>query len=195
MTENDRLPFYERMAVAFGFYGRDVSKSMLEVWFETMRPFDLPAVADALNRHVTNPDNGQFPPKPADLVRLIGGGTQDGALVAWSAVQKAVREQGCYRTINFQDPIINAVVTDMGGWISFGMIEQDELPFKAREFENRYRGYRQRGEVEALPALLGIVDRDNMAKGYPASEPVRAIEQRNFIGNAVKRITSKAEGK
>lgn len=109
-----------------------------------MKPFDLAAVKDALNRHCVNPDNGQFMPKPADVVKLLQGSSQDGALVAWAKVDRAVRQVGTYSTVVFDDPIIHRVVQDMGGWVALGDKREKEWPFVAKEFENRYRGYPMR---------------------------------------------------
>src|SRR5689334_9899663 len=98
MQSTDRIPFTTRLQCVYDFYGKELSEFALEVWWEAMRPYDFTAVKDALNRHAVNPDNGQFPPKPADVVKLIGGGTQDAALVAWSKVDKAIRHVGPYQS-------------------------------------------------------------------------------------------------
>lgn len=171
MESTEKDSFFSLMADVHAFYRQDISRFALGVWWEALKAFDYRAVKDAFNRHAVNPDNGQFCPKPADIVRLIAGGTQDAALIAWTRVQKAVREQGMYRSVNFEDPIINAVLKDMGGWVAIGQIREDKLPFRAKEFENRYRGYRQRGEVPMVGALLGIADGDNQTKGFALSAP------------------------
>lgn len=139
-----------------------MTEAVIEIWWKAMAPFDLAAIRDALNRHCMNPDNGQFCPKPADVVRLIEGGTVDASLVAWTKVDRAVRSIGTYDTVAFDDPIIHAVVSDMGGWIEFGRWTESEWPFKAKEFETRYRRYRIKGKIETYPGkLLGRVDLEN----------------------------------
>lgn len=179
MEEQDRKDFFNLVADVYGFYRTDCTKFALNVWWESCRQFNFSAVRDAFNRHAMNPDNGQFCPKPADLVKLIGGGTQDGALVAWSKVNKAIRSIGPYQTVVFDDPIIHKVISDMGGWISLGNLTEEELPFKAKEFENRYRGYRIRGEISEVPEkLIGLADADRIARGLEEAQPV-AIGMRN----------------
>lgn len=180
MQSTEGQQFRALLAGVFAFYGKDLSEFAIGVWWEAMKPFDLAAVRDALNRHCVNPDNGQFLPKPADVVRLLQGGTQDSALVAWAEAMKAMRELGSYRTVQFADAITNAVIHDMGGWPSLGRCEVEELPFKAREFENRYRGYRLRGEAPEVRPLIGLADMANASKGLQTSEPV-LIGQRKAI--------------
>src|SRR6266850_1493447 len=92
------------------FYGKDCSTFALDVWWAAMRPYDLSAVREALGRHCVNPDNGQWMPRPADVVRLTEGSTMDAAMTAWSKVDRAVRHVGCYRSVAFDDPLIHAVL-------------------------------------------------------------------------------------
>src|SRR5260363_431940 len=80
----------------YDFYGKDLSRFTLSLWWCAMRPYDLAAVTDALNRHCVNPDTGQFLPKPADVVRMLGGSTQDAALIAW---RKSIRRCGVWGRI------------------------------------------------------------------------------------------------
>lgn len=172
MKADDRQDFKRMLEVIFDSYQRDLSEGVLELWWTLMQPYDAPAVRDAFNRHCVNPDNGQFLPKPADVVKLIGGGTMDGALVAWSMVDRAMRTVGPYETVVFDDPIIHAVVSDMGGWIELGKRTDDDWPFRAKEFEARYRGYRTRGRVEHYPNKLpGIIDATNAPNGFDLALP------------------------
>lgn len=166
MQPSDANPFRALLAGVFGFYGKDLSEFALSVWWEAMRPFDFVAVRDALNRHAVNPDNGQFLPKPADVVRLLRGSTLDSALVAWAKVDKAVRQIGSYASVTFDDPIIHRVIADMGGWVSVCSGTEDEWPFKAKEFENRYRGYVNRPPEEWPPRLIGLEEHQNSQNGF-----------------------------
>jgi len=172
MIDADKPKFFALMADVLAFYGKDFSVFAGGVWWEAMKPYDLRAVADALNRHCVNPDSGQFAPKPADVVKMLAGSTQDAALVAWSKVDRAVREVGTYRSVAFDDPVIHRVVTDMGGWVPLGATNESEWPFVRNEFVNRYRGYRMRSEVpEYLPVMIGITESANSEAGFKSEAP------------------------
>lgn len=175
MQPTDRMAFQALLASVYRFYPKqgEFSDFALGVWWEAMKPFDFEAVKDALNRHAVNPDNGQFLPKPADVVKLLGGSNLDRATLAWTKVIDAVHHVGTYESVCFDDPIINAVIADAGGWIALGQVTEDELPFKQREFEQRYRAYRTKGAIDAHPKCLpGIIARDNGANGFKAPDPV-----------------------
>lgn len=171
MNQGDAQSFFALVADVSAFYKQDYSDFAANVWWQAMKPFDFYAVSDAFNRHCVNPDTGQFMPKPADIVKMLQGTTQDSGLVAWSKLDKAVRSVGPYQTVAFDDPIIHRVVVEMGGWVAFGTKNDDEWPFVRNEFVNRYRGYKMRNEIpEHAPKLIGIAEAENLKNGFAAPE-------------------------
>jgi hypothetical protein len=172
--------FREGINGVMAFYGKTVSQFALDVWWAALKAYDLPAIIDAFNRHLASPDVGSYPPKPADIVRMLGGRTIDKALSAWAKVDGAVRRVGTYESVAFDDPLIHRALHEMGGWIAMGLKTEDEWPFVAKEFENRYRAYAARGETpEYPPVLLGIAQAHNEAKGIRSTGP-------RLIGNPVE---------
>ena len=88
-------------------------------------------------------------------------------------MDKAVRQVGTHRSVVFDDPLIHRVLQEMGGWIGMGQKTEDEWPFVAKEFENRYRGYAMRGErPEYPPVLVGIADATNARGGFKTEQPM-----------------------
>lgn len=172
MKREEFEAFREGVAGVYAFYGREVSDFALDVWWRALQQFDLAAVTDAFGRHLVNPDSGQYLPKPADIVRMMGGTTEDSALQAWAKVDWAVRCVGCYRSLTFDDPLVQRVIADMGGWVALCAGSDEEWPFVARDFQHRYRGYRTRSEVPSYPGhLVGRIEADNGARGFRATEP------------------------
>ena len=173
MNPQDSGKFATLIGNVYAFYRQDHSEFAINVWWQAMKPYDFSAVADALNRHCVNPDSGQFMPKPADVVKMLGGSTQDSALSAWSKVDRAVRQVGTYETVVFDDPIVHRVLHDMGGWIQLGTKTEDEWPFLRNEFVNRYRGYRMRNETPEYPkTLIGMAEAQNNQDGHKSQPPV-----------------------
>lgn len=178
MQADDFEKFQETLQGAHDFYGKDCSRFALDVWWQALKHYDLAAIRDALGRHCVNPDNGQFMPRPADVVRMLEGSTLDTAVAAWTKVDRAVQSVGTYCTVVFDDPLIHAVLADMGGWPQLGQKSIDEWPFVAKEFQTRYRGYKSRRELPAYPPkLIGICDMQNGQRGYADQVPI-------LIGNA-----------
>lgn len=173
MRAEELREFRELLEGALAFWGQSVSEFALSVWWQAMQPYGLAAVRQAFSRHAMNPDNGQFAPKPADIVRMLGGTSSDQALQAWAKVDRAVRHIGTYQSVAFDDALIHRVMQDMGGWIALGMKTEDEWPFVAREFENRYRGDAMRGErPDYPPTLIGLAEAHNAKEGFKSVGPI-----------------------
>ncbi|VVE12550.1 bacteriophage protein [Pandoraea capi] len=178
MRPEDSAEFFSLISNVYAFYRQDYSDFVGQVWWGAMKVFDIAAVRDALGRHAANPDAGQFLPKPADVVKMLEGSTQDSALLAWHKVDKAVREVGTHVSVVFDDALIHRVIFEMGGWVLMGTKEDSEWPFVRNEFVNRYRGYRTRSQApEYPPALVGIVEASNSRNNFESAAPV-------LIGNA-----------
>lgn len=184
MTHTDRAAFAEILGAVYTFYSKDISEAALGIWWTVMEPFDLAAVRKALGQHAVNPDNGQFLPKPADVVRMLGGSTLDSALVAWSKLDSAIQRIGTYATVVFDDPIIHRVVEEMGGWTTLGHCTAKDWPFRQNEFVNRYRGYKMRGETPAYPPkLIGLSEGENAVKGLAHDPRALRMAEPVLIGD------------
>lgn len=173
MTQQDFDRLIALVGDVYAFYRQDYSAFAGRVWWQAMQPFDFAAVAEAFNKHAVNPDSGQFLPKPADIVKMLQGSTQDSGLSAWSKVDKAIRSVGTYQSVVFDDPIIHRVILEMGGWVAMGTKNEDEWPFVRNEFVNRYRGYKMRSQTpDYPPVLIGIAEAQNAKAGYQSQAPL-----------------------
>lgn len=168
MNIQDYDQFCQAMTATMELYNKpSLSEFSLSLWWGALNCYTLSEVLGGLSRHVQNPDSGQFAPKPADVVRAIGGTTHDNSAMAWAKVDRAVRSIGGYEDVVFDDAYIHAAIEDMGGWVRVCTGHTDEdWPFVQREFENRYRGYATRRSLHDYPRLLvGIANANNHKKG------------------------------
>ncbi len=176
MNVNDFEVFRDVLHGVHDFYDRQPSAFAIDVWWQALQPYDLKAITRAFSMHTVNPDTGQFMPKPADIVRMISGGTNDNAIQAWSKVDKALRSVGVYESIVFDDPVIHRTLEDMGGWIMLGMKSEDEWPFVAREFETRYRGYAMRRECgDYQRVMIGLNEAQNAKNNFKVLPPLLGL--------------------
>lgn len=173
MQASDKKRFATLLSGVAEYYGKELSPGVISLYWQGLQQYDIGAVEKALWDHTQNPDNGQFMPKIADITRAMQGRTQDQAAIAWSKVDQAIRRIGTYQDVAFDDPIIHRVIADMGGWIWFGNQIEDEWPFVAKNFENRYRGYKLRGETpEYQPVLIGLANAHNQQEGFRNNPPI-----------------------
>lgn len=173
MTPEQLDEFVEILDAVAEQYGKTLSDGVKALYWQALNGYDLAAVREALSRHIKNPDSGMFMPKIADVIRMMQGSTQDSALSAWAKVDQAVRRVGTYNSVIFDDPLIHKVLHDMGGWMGLAQKSEDDWPFVAKEFENRYRGFKARNEVGVYPrVMIGVFEASNGKQGFKSQPPI-----------------------
>jgi len=151
-----------------------------ELFYESIKSLGFDAVKKGFSVHIQSPDNGKWMPKPADIIRIIEGTSQDTAHIAWSKVRKSISVVGSYQTVVFDDPIIHRVIQDMGGWIRICGLNEKDISYTGHEFKNRYQAFKNQGEVPDYPAKLsGLHEGENQ-------EYVDFIPKPIFIGDPGK---------
>lgn len=153
-------------------YEKPVSPVLIDIWFNALAHYPLDEISAAFCRHVTDPDHGQFPPKPADIVRAIDGGGDGRALAAWTKVDKTLRCVGGWRSVCFDDALIHVCIDAMGGWIKLCETLGEELPFRQQEFAKRYRALLLTPPKVYPPHLVGRSEAANALGGWPVEPPL-----------------------
>ena len=180
MQSTDIQPFLNLMAGVGEIYGKDVTELMTNIYWEALKRFPLVDVKLAFNRHAQNPTNGQFWPKPADLIRLLDGDPESRAMMAWRKVVDAIASLGPYETVVFDDPVIHMALENLGGWLEVCKVTDDELPFLARRFETAYRGFATRPVPQYPKQFVGLVEHGNRLHQLEGDIPKpQAIGDRN----------------
>lgn len=171
MKKEDMAEFAKWMSNIGLLYNKDINEYLIEFYWQAFQPFSLRAVKTALQSHVKNPDSGQYFPKPADLLRYLETSHSSHALRAWGEVHRAIRTVGCYESVVFDDPIIHAVIADMGGWLRLCRMTESETPWREKEFERRYTDYAANPPSSYPGQLLGLIAVSHQQQGLPAQAP------------------------
>ena len=166
MTKNDLAELTKLIAGIWAARGKNVSEPLLEIFTLALNIYDITEIKNAVINYIRNPDNGQFLPTPADIIRHMNGNSYSQALHAWTKVTKAIQHVGSYSSIIFDDALIHAVISDMGGWISLCHTNTNELIFRGKEFEKRYCSYLIKKPTHYPSCLIGIVEHQNVGKGF-----------------------------
>jgi len=164
----------ERLVIAIqklcGAFGRLADKPLLNAFKDGLDDLGIAAIEAAVN---TATRNSEFCPTVYALRKLCGVlSPADRAVLAWEAFSKASTD--AYRSVDFDDPTINATVRNIGGWGYCCSIE-DQKEFEAflrPKFERVYVSLYQNGfSAEAAAPLAGIYDRENALGGHELSKP------------------------
>ena len=177
MNTNDMEAFDQIWTEAHEVYGRKPEPRVVYMVFQALISFPLKDIERALCRHLTNPDTGQYPPKPADIVRLIQGSSQTTSGEAWAKVDRAIRCVGNYRTVVFDDPKIHAAIDRLGGWQKISLTEEKEYPFLRNNFLKLYQGFTVQPPETFPRKLIGTCEHENsqhdsFMRGRSKNEPV-----------------------
>lgn len=146
MNDSDKQRFAQVMVGIAELYEKKPSKELMRLYFTALADYDIDAVVDAFSRHVNDPDQGMFMPKPAHIVKLIDGNSEENELhsktkaeLQWAgSVMKAMKELGSYGSPKFKDPITAAAINRIGGWLSICHCDTESMKWKQRDFINAY---------------------------------------------------------
>lgn len=155
MKQSQILDFQKLITDVLAFYGKDVSDFTMSVWWQACQGFELEQVSKAMTQHATDPEHGQFAPKPADIVKQLAGTKTDRSMVAWGKVYEAMSSVGAYTDVCFDEPAINAAVNDCGGWPKMCRTNMDELSYLQHQFTKSYAAYVGRTDFDYPKVLTG----------------------------------------
>lgn len=179
--QNHDLAKFSAMLQSIGeIYGKSISEILTDLYWRSLKCFEFNDLKRAFEAHIYSPDGGQFFPKPADIVRFIEGSGETKAMQAWAKVYKAISKVGAYQSLAFDDPLIHAVLDDMGGWVKLCATLINELPFKALEFQKRYMAFVDKPPDRYPKYCGGFIEAINAKDGHQVKPQVL------FIGDLKK---------
>lgn len=165
------MDYKQRLIATAAMYGKSMSPFEIGVWEDALKNYEEAQIARALESHIKNPDNGQFMPKVADIVRLIDGDSQDRAHIAWQKAFEGISSVGQYEDVCFDDGHIHSVIEEMGGWEKFCLMTTDEISFRQRDFINLYKT-NSRHNKPYPKLLIGTAGAQNRLTGRKVAPPV-----------------------
>lgn len=166
MEESDKKRFAELIAGLAQTFVTDISTRDLENYWRLLKNYPMSQIEQAIIGYCVSPEGYKFMPKPGEIIASLQGKQSEQSLLAWVKVTKAIRQVGSSKTVIFDDPIIHAVIGDLGGWIRLCRTTERELIFQQKEFERLYACYLQRPLRKYPRQLTGITETENSAAGY-----------------------------
>ena len=89
MNDLQKAKFTSTLVGLAGFYGTELSKTSLAIYWDTLREYEFEAVQEAMRSHIKDPEHGRFMPKPADIIRHLSADRVMGADAAWEVAMKS----------------------------------------------------------------------------------------------------------
>ncbi len=188
MQKHEQDEFKEVMIGLGEYYGKEITEALTKIYWYDLKPLTIEQFKQAASIHRMNPDNGQFFPKSADIVKIFTGNSkqqeqalEDKAQMQWLVIESQIRKIGSYGTLDLEDKQTLAAVKSLGGWQFICSRTTKQLVWLQKEFISAYQNF-ERTDISALPdKLAGRYELENHKKeNKPSSEFTRiqkGIEQ------------------
>ncbi|MHB1562644.1 MAG: DUF6475 domain-containing protein [Leptospirillum sp.] len=161
-------------------YGKNLTLEMLNLWFGLLKEYSIEEIQNAFSQYIQTESRM---PLPADILKILLGSSDDLALAALIKVENAMSRYGSYATVIFDDPIIHAVIPELGGWVRTCRLTENEFTWWKKDFRERYQYHLRYGTLADLPAkLLGIYDERNILFGEKHQKPAVIGDYEKAIG-------------
>jgi hypothetical protein len=138
------------IAALFKSFGQEATDAAYDGYFLGLGDLSIETLRSAVARAIRECPHL---PKPYDLRKLAGYSTssEDRAVAAWNDVQRALG-YGCYKTLDFQDKLCNAVIRNLGGWPTFcsRFTDADSEKWVRQDFLRAYQSFAASGISEDL---------------------------------------------
>jgi hypothetical protein len=171
MENQDRKSFALLINALAASFGRDADEALLEGMWLGLRDLPLRALEQAVTTALRQ---CQYMPKAVELRQLAGEMTAaTRAVHAWGVLSRAIGQHGAYRSVNFDDPVLNATVRNLGGWVRLcGMPTEEFEKWTRKEFDRIYSALCSGGVPgEQTRHLAGIHELSNSAAGHQVTAP------------------------
>jgi Domain of unknown function (DUF6475) len=168
----DKTEFGKMMAyLQAGSGAKPATPIQLEVYWDMLGHLPYEVSIQAARLALAESQYPSIPPVGV-LLKLAGAAplipkTEDRALMAYAVASRAVQSHGMYRSVDFDDPLINAVIRDMGGWEKFCSCLMEAVQWRKRDFERGYAACLSYGASgEQCAPLTGIIAMNNGGAGH-----------------------------
>lgn len=175
-----RAEFSRALSLLTAAVGRPMPEEQLAAWYALLGDLTPDELKRGLVETLRTHQFAGFP--TVGTIRSNSGCVTHTAkgdpLLAWQAVRDAIRRVGAYDSPRFEDPVIHAVIRELGGWVAVCDTPSDEMQWLEKRFSAAYAAMASvRLPSDQTARLTGLSEIDNSRGGYRA-EQVRVVEVR-----------------
>jgi hypothetical protein len=168
----DKQVFIQGITMLCEVWGRTQSKLLFEAYYLAVRDMTAEEYERAIEGIISDRSLLKMP-LPAEINGYGRTPASDTALLAYDQLIRAVREQGAYKSVAFEDRTIHACVEAMGGWRRICDATIEDWTWLQKDFVKLYQAFAGRG-IAGPERLVGIHEQINAVKGVDvAAETVR----------------------
>lgn len=181
-----REEFARCMAVLEASYPRTakLSQQQLVVWFDNLSDLTGNQLRHAVATAVREGDDWPTISKLRRYADSTGINSKDRPLAAWQAVRASISKVGGYESPHFDDPVVNAVIRELGGWPAVCETPSSEMHWLEKRFCATYAAlFNAKLPDDQRKRLPGITEISNSREGY-RSATVQVVEVHCLTGDS-----------
>jgi len=159
-TDTDLARFAKALAVLNAIFGngKPMSKQVVEAYYLVLRGYDTEAIEAAVGRLLRTRTRHEMP-TPAEILEAVEGRVKDRAVLAWAAVERALKSSAVYQGVRFSDPAIHSAIDMLGGWQVLCSATTYDMPRLRADFIRMYEiASRRNGHDEHPDVVQGLLE-------------------------------------
>lgn len=138
MDSRDKKEFLKILTGLAELFDKKISDALFGIYWQALEDLSLGDFNRAANSLALT---AKFFPKPAEFREQILPAMSAQAAIAYKKLEDAFSSAGVYRTVVFDDPVIHAVVENLGGWMHYCNLPEVEVKWYRKEFEKHYANF------------------------------------------------------
>ena len=153
-------------------FGQEAGEFKIKIYAKALEDIPVEDIERAAWDIIQTRTTASFP-KVAEIRERLKGRTEDIAVIALDKLERAMARIGAYKSVQFDDPLIHACVSSLGGWPRLCQMDLDEWKWVKRDFEKIYRAFATRplDSLQIPERLAGIAELSNDSHGFRDATP------------------------
>ena len=143
------------------FDDKNLDTAAVKIYYEILKDYSIADIENAVTTILRTRTHHTMP-TPAEIAEVIEGPAKNKAVVAWAAVEKALKTTGVYQGVKFSDPAIHSAIDMLGGWEVLCSATTYDMPRLRADFMCAYQAAKEeklRKHPELVKGLLGQADK------------------------------------
>lgn len=128
--------FCKALAGLGEMFNKPISDTLYELYWESLKDLSFPDFNRAANVLART---AKFFPRPVEFREQVLPDVSAQAALAYEKVERAFVQAGIYKSVVFDDPVTHAVIENLGGWVKYNRLTDEESKWWRKDFEKRYQ--------------------------------------------------------
>lgn len=141
MTLRDIRHFAALMLEMAALYRYPLGSKLMALYWQDLKVLSLSDLKIAWQKHRLTAEQGRYMPKPIDLLTAGASVVTEEAEQAWLDILQQVRDKGPYQRFEYSNPVVKAVVAELGGQGFFCQSSNLHLNHQRQLFIRCYQAY------------------------------------------------------